>query len=142
MTNNLHIKGKLSIPLDEIGLNAVRSSGAGGQHVNKVSTAIHLRFNISNSSLPETVKERLLSLNDNRITSDGVVIIKAQGKRSQLKNRDEALMRLKELIVSVMTVPKKRKSTKPSAASKKKRLDSKTKHGQIKALRRKISEND
>ena len=142
MTNNLHIKGKLSIPLDEIGLNAVRSSGAGGQHVNKVSTAIHLRFHILNSSLPDAIKERLLNLNDNRITSDGIVIIKARGKRSQLKNRDEALMRLKEIILSVMTVPKKRKSTKPSAASKKKRLDSKTKHGQTKALRRKISEND
>ena len=142
MSNNLHIKGKLSLPPDEFELSAVRSSGAGGQHVNKVSTAIHLRFNIRNSSLPETVKGRLLSLNDNRITSDGVVIIKARGKRSQIKNRDEALMRLKELIISVMTVPKKRKPTKPTAASKKKRLDSKTKHGQTKALRRKISEND
>ena len=113
--------------------------GAGGQNVNKVSTAIHLRFNIIASSLPDSFKERLMMLNDQRITKEGVVVIKAQKYRSQEKNREEALMRLRDLVKSVATIRKKRKPTKPTRTSQEKRLDVKTKRGRIKALRGKVS---
>lgn len=134
----LHITNKVSIPLGEVELQAVRAQGPGGQHVNKSATAIHLRFDVRASSLPEAYKERLLALNDARITADGVVVIKAQRRRSQEKNRKDALHRLRELVRSVSSPPKKRKPTKPSKRAKQKRLDDKKRRGQIKALRRRI----
>lgn len=131
----LQITKRTAIPLSDIELSAVRSQGAGGQNVNKVATAIHLRFDIHGSSLSPLYKERLLNLNDSRITKEGVVIIKAQQHRTQEQNKADALDRLKALIQSVTTTAKKRKPTKPSKSAKKKRLDSKAKRGQIKSLR-------
>ena len=136
----LKITNRTSIPLSEIELSAVRSQGAGGQNVNKVATAIHLRFDINASSLSPLYKERLLNLSDNRITKDGIIVIKAQQHRTQEQNREDALNRLQALIKSVTTTPKKRKPTKPSRSAKKKRLDSKAKRGQIKALRGNVRE--
>ena len=115
----------------------MRAQGAGGQNVNKVSSAVHLRFDIAASSLPEPVKERLLAVGDQRITTDGVVVIKAQTHRSQDKNRAEALQRLQELVDSVATPPKPRKPTKPTKASKERRLQGKTQRGEVKAGRSK-----
>ena len=135
----LHISKRVKIPDSEIEISAIRSQGPGGQNVNKVSTAIHLRFDIGASSLPDLYKERLLKLKDNRISKDWIIIIKAQQSRSQKKNREEALIRLQELIKSVMLTQKKRKPTKPTESSHKKRLGSKTKRGQIKALRKKVT---
>ena len=131
----LQITKRTAIPLSDIELSAVRSQGAGGQNVNKVATAIHLRFDINASSLSPLYKERLLNLGDSRITKEGVVIIKAQQHRTQEQNKADALDRLKTLIQSVTITPKKRKPTKPSKSAKKKRLESKVKRGQIKSLR-------
>lgn len=122
----------------EIEISAIRAQGPGGQNVNKVATAIHLRFDIPTSSLPEIIKERLLALNDQRITKEGVIIIKAQQGRSQDKSKEEALRRLQELIRSVMTLPKLRRPTRPTRSSQKKRLDGKNTRGQVKALRGKV----
>jgi len=136
----LQISNTVFIPDHEIETSAIRSQGAGGQNVNKVASAIHLRFDIAASSLPERYKERLLQLSDHRITKDGVIVIKAQEYRSQEQNREEALNRLKELIRSAITLPKPRKPSKPTYRARKKRLDRKTKRGQLKALRGKVEE--
>jgi ribosome-associated protein len=134
----LYISSHITIPDSEIDIHAMRSQGAGGQHVNKVSSAIHLQFDIAASSLPPLYKEELMKLKDHRISQEGVITIKAQQYRSQDKNRDDALTRLGELIRSVGVPPKKRKATKPTKSSKQRRMESKAKRGKLKALRRTI----
>lgn len=142
MLSMLQISKKVAVPVSEIEISAIRAQGPGGQNVNKVSSAVHLRFSISDSSLPDFYKQRLLKLNDRRINKEGVIVIKAQRYRSQEKNREAALSRLQELIRRVAVSPKKRKPTKPTAGSQKKRLDRKGKRGQLKSLRKKVTFND
>jgi ribosome-associated protein len=134
----LSISNQLTIPATEIEIQAIRAQGAGGQNVNKVSSAIHLRFDIKASSLPDVYKQKLLDLQDHRISKDGIIVIKAQRFRGQDKNREDALGRLQQLVKSVTLVRKKRKPTKPSKGSQLRRVDSKTKRGKLKGLRGKI----
>jgi len=132
----LHISSHVAIPDSEIDIHAMRSQGAGGQNVNKVSSAIHLQFDISASSLPQFYKEELLKLKDTRISEEGVITIKAQQYRSQEQNREDALARLSKIIQSVAVTRKTRRVTKPTKGSKERRLESKTKRGKLKTLRR------
>ncbi|MGA9665725.1 MAG: alternative ribosome rescue aminoacyl-tRNA hydrolase ArfB [Gallionella sp.] len=136
----LKISNHISIPDHEVEFHAIRAQGAGGQKVNKVSTAIHLRFDLNASSLPASCKDALRKLKDRRISSDSVIIIKAQRYRSQEKNREDALARLQTLIKRATATPKRRTATKPTRSSIKKRIESKTQRGQLKAMRGKVYE--
>ena len=134
------MRTRFQIPPDEIQFSAIRAQGSGGQNVNKVSNAVHLRFDVNASSLPEAIRERLLKLGDQRISKDGVVVIKAQEFRSLEKNRAEAVRRLEDLIASVAVLPKKRRPTKPTRSAVTKRLDSKARHSKLKAGRGMVGE--
>lgn len=136
----LVINDIISLADEELDWQAIRAQGSGGQNVNKVSSALHLRFDIRGSSLPEPVKERLLTKRDQRISDDGILVIKAQRFRTQEKNRADAVERLREIIVAATHVPKTRRPTKPTRASQQRRMDGKSKRGQLKRLRRNLDD--
>lgn len=142
MSSTMKISSNVSIPESEVEISAIRAQGSGGQNVNKVSTAIHCRFDITASSLPGFYKQRLLDLKDRRISKEGIIIIKAQRYRSQEKNRDDALQRLADLIKSVAVTQKSRIAGRPTRNSVQKRMDSKTRKGQKKTLRSKVDWQD
>jgi len=139
LTMPLVISTEISIPLAEIQFQAIRAQGAGGQNINKVSSAVHLRFDIEASSLPEDCKAKLRKLNDQRINDAGVIVIKAQRFRSRDKNREDALARLRELVLAASAVRKRRRPTRPTASSQRKRMDSKTRRGELKTRRARVA---
>jgi len=138
----LPITNDIAIPLSEVAISAVRSQGAGGQNVNKVATAVHLRFDIASSSLPADLKQRLLKLKDRRITREGVIIIKAQRQRSQEQNRQDALRRLQELVSSAIAIRRRRRPTRPTQGSQKRPLHQNAKRGRVKAARGRVMDTD
>jgi ribosome-associated protein len=137
MPSTTATRTRISVPLEEVELSAVRAQGAGGQNVNKVASAIHLRFDIGASSLPPEIKARLLALGDRRITQDGIIVLKAQRHRTQEMNRDDALARLNDIVNAVTVVQRKRIATRPSKGAKLRRLEGKKQRGETKSLRRK-----
>lgn len=140
--NSLYINDKISISLSEIEFSAVRAQGPGGQHVNKVNTAIELRFAIASSSLPGRIKSRLFTMSDQRINAAGVIVIKCSSHRSQIRNKEEAQIRLKEMILKANHVPKVRRATKPTYGSVKRRLAGKNRRSEVKSLRGRVKDTD